>query len=423
MPGTGGGGVLGDRLNTVFGPLSSGINPLQNSAANSANRMLTQQSPEQRALEASQPFLNQTGLNPGATNRLQQGATQSGLNPGSNNFYSQLLGGQPNLGPGGDVESILGAIGQSGGFGGGPGSILQSLSQLGAGQGMGGGASGNEGFLQSLMAQNPAIANQALLQPQFERSLQMANQQGGRFGSANALLRSNAVTDQQAQLAQMLGQGTNQQLQGAGLLGQQAQANRALTLQSQLQALGLGGNLMQNQVANRLGAAGQLGGFRQQGATAGLQAQLQGAGAQQGFNLQDIGQQLAAAGQLGNQGLQGQQNILQGQQLGGQLAGQAGNAERANVGQAFGIGQGIAGQQDLDNQRRIQLIMGLLGQAQGATFNQPTQVTPSGAQQGAQIGGGIANTIAAFAPFLGGGGGRQPGQQFNLPWGSAAPGG
>lgn len=398
-------GLGGANIGNYFGTLGVQQNPLQNTAAMSANRMLTQQSPEQRALEVSQPYVGQTGINNNAQNRLTQGMSQSGLNAGANNFLGNLLQQTPDLGPGQQAGNTLTNLSNTGGFDpNGPfGGILSQINAMSQGGGMGGG-SGAEGFLQQMLAQNPGQANMNLLQPQFERALSMANQAGGRFGSANALMRSNAVTDQQAQLAQMLGQGTNQQLQAAGTLGQLSQAQRSSDLQARLQALGLGTNAMAQQAQNRLGAANSLGGFTQQGAISGLGAQQAGANSLNQFGLQDVGQQLNAAGTLGSQDLQGFQNLLQGLGLQGQLAGQAGNADRANTQQGFNMGTQLAGQNDVENQRRIQLLLGMLGQAQGAAFNVPTQTTPSGAQQGAALGGQIGNAITAMAPYLFGGG-------------------
>lgn len=461
-PGVGGGGVMGDRLNQYFGPLSASQNPLQNQAANAASRMLTQQSPVQRTAQFGQPqpqgpqvqpqapglnFGGQGGggggvpltqgqgglpswidpnavaANPAGFAKWQQGYAaqqggggmggpqggmmgarpemsmpdsfgmggpttpggfgqqmeQGGLLPGSvQNFYNNLLTNGPgNLGPSSDVQNLLMGIGQNGGQNPQMQQIMQHLMNIGGGQGGGGGggdngaggaaSSGAQGFLQKLLAQNPGQTNMDLLQPSFERNLSMANQQGGRFGSANALMRSNAVTDQQAQLAQMLQAGTGQQLQGAGLLGQmgsaagaQAAGARSNAIAQQLQALGMAGGFAQQGVNNQLGALGSLGGFQQGGNQAGLQALLQG------------------AGQFGNLGLQD-------------------NAQQMNnIGQTFAMGQQQFQNSDLENQRRLQLLTGLLGSAQGASLNQPTQVTPSGFQQGANFGGQIGNAIAAY---------------------------
>ena len=202
-----------NRLEQYFGNFGVPVNRYQNTAATSANRMLTQQSPEMRAFESAQ-----------------------------------------NAGGGGPIE--------------------------------------NEGFLRGMLGQNPALQIQQLLQPQFEQNLSLANQTGGRFGSGNALMRGQAVASNQANLAQMLGQGVNQQLSAAGMLGQQAQQSRL----AQLQQMGLVG----------------------------------------------------------------------------QLAGQAGNADRANIGQNFEIGTALAGQGDIETQRRLQLLLSLLGSTTSATLNQPT---------------------------------------------------
>jgi hypothetical protein len=118
--------------------------------------------------------------------------------------------------------------------------------------------------------------------PQFDQDISLANQQGGRFGSANAILRGEAFK-----------------------------------------------NLynMRNQVANTIG--------------------------------------------LLSQG--------------------AGQANRGLAGQAFGIGQQQAQQGDLETQRRLQILMQLLGAGQQASFNVPTQA-----------GGGFWNNLL---PLLGGLGG------------------
>jgi len=120
--------------------------------------------------------------------------------------------------------------------------------------------------------------------PQFEQDLAMANQQGGRFGSANAILRGEAFK-----------------------------------------------NLynMRNQVAQTLGLLGQ----------------------------------------------------------------GAGQAQRGLAGQAFGIGQQQAQQGDIETQRRLQILMQLLGVGQQTAFNVPIQQSPGFLQQLL----GVAAPIAGFA--------------------------
>lgn len=82
------------------------------------------------------------------------------------------------------------------------------------------------GGMQQFLASNPygqaqSALNQILgnpgqaFRPDFERSLAQANQTGGRFGSANAILRSNALNDyNSAALKQQLG--AAQGIQGLG---------------------------------------------------------------------------------------------------------------------------------------------------------------------------------------------------------------
>ena len=90
--------------------------------------------------------------------------------------------------------------------------------------------------------------------PQFERDLSLANNQGGRFGSANAILRGEAFRNlyntrtQVAQTLGLLGQGAGQA--NRGLAGQafdvgsqqamQGDIGNARRLQILLQLLGVG---------------------------------------------------------------------------------------------------------------------------------------------------------------------------------------
>ena len=92
----------------------------------------------------------------------------------------------------------------------------------------------------------------------------------------------------------------------------------------------------------------------------------------------------------------------------------AGQANRGLAGQAFGMGQQQAAQGDVETQRRLQILMQLLGVGQQTAFNVPIT-------QGGGIGGflgglaGLAGTLAggplggmagsAIGNLLGGGGG------------------
>src|SRR2546428_2687225 len=91
--------------------------------------------------------------------------------------------------------------------------------------------------------------------------------------------------------------------------------------------------------------------------------------------------------------------------------------------QGFGMGQQQAQQADVQTQRVLQLLGGLLGLRQQATMELPITQTPNTAQA---VGGGLSN-IAALLPFLsmlggsGGGGGGGGTQTFN-PTGMQLPG-
>lgn len=73
--------------------------------------------------------------------------------------------------------------------------------------------------LMSILGSAPGAGIMDALQPHFDRNLALANQQGGRFGSANAVLRSNALNDFNLLGAQAAQQGQQTQLQAANILG------------------------------------------------------------------------------------------------------------------------------------------------------------------------------------------------------------
>jgi len=109
-----------------------------------------------------------------------------------------------------------------------------------------------------------------------------------------------------------------------------------------------------------------------------LQAMLTGQGPQFEQDLALANQQGGRFGS-GNAILRGEalRNLynLRNQTAGtlGMLSGQAGTANRGLAGQAFGIGQQQAQQGDIETQRRLQLLMQLLGVQQQNVFNVPIQ--------------------------------------------------
>ena len=153
--------------------------------------------------------------------------------------------------------------------------------------------------LQSILGGAPGQGIMDALQPQFQRNLATANQQGGRFSSGNAIMRSRAVEDFNLLGANAAQQGQQTQLQAAQILSM----------------------------------------------------------------------------------LQGNQQNAQNDQFQRLLAG-------------FGVGQQEGQQQDLETQRRIQL----LSQALGGSLSQPWQQTkpyqPSFWQQMLDLGKGAAATYA-----------------------------
>ena len=401
-----------DRLQSYFGNLGVQSTGLQNQATGAMSRFLQQQNPAQNAMNQANPFLtgllgNQpgTGLDPNAQSRLNQGMSQNGIPGQVGGYYNNLLGG--NAGPGSDVEQTLSRLMQTGGATAGQGGLQDALSaslqRLMSGGGAGVGTQGLD-ILARLAGSNPGQGVVDALQPTFEKNLALADQTGGRFGSANAMMRSQALNDYNLMAANALQQGVNQQSQAAQALGQLSQAGGIAGLQAQLQAGGLGnsllgtlGSLANQQAGIQTGAANQLGSLRQQG----LGLQNQGAGTYGALGLQNQGQQMNAAQILGQLGLGGQQNANQGtatQVAGvnalGNLGQGASQQGLASILGAYGMGSGQAQQNDVQTQRTLQILMSLLGSSQGASMGQPNIVQPSGWDQfmgvlgaGSQLGG------------------------------------
>ena len=363
-----GGGVQTpqQRMESFFGPLGITPSGLQNQATNTLGNFLSQPSPEQRAAEITMPQLQNT-INGGSP------FTQGAMN--------RLMGMQS--GAGADVEGRLGQIGN------GPSTGNAMLEMMLQRLGMGGNVqanTANEGvdLLRSIAGgSNPGQGVVNALQPQFQRNLATANQAGGRFGSGNAIMRTRALEDFNTTAANALQRGVDQQSLAASNMGNLILGGNTLGAQTalgnqghQLNALGMsqqGNQAMGNQV---LQALSQLGGFR-------LAAQGQDA------------QNATNAGQLGL-GQGGLQNSAA--QTLAQIFGQQGGADRANAMNAFNAGNVVTGQQNYGQQQTVDLLRQLLGTAQTASLGGPVTQTPSGAQQGAQIGSSLANLWNASQP-------------------------
>lgn len=122
------GGQGADALSSIFGPMGNPATPLQRQSTNQISQFLNQPAPEQRALDASMPALQ------------------------------DILNSKPGQG------------------------VMDAL------------------------------------QPHFQQNLAMANEQGGRFGSSNAILKGQAVNDYNLLGAQAAQQGQQTQLQAANAL-------------------------------------------------------------------------------------------------------------------------------------------------------------------------------------------------------------
>jgi hypothetical protein len=88
----------------------------------------------------------------------------------------------------------------------------------------------------------------------------------------------------------------------------------------------------------------------------------------------------------------------------------AGQANRGLAGQAFNVGQQQAGQADIETQRRLQILMQLLGVGQQTAFNVPIQA--GGGGLGSVLGGLGGLALGSFLGPLGAAAGSQLGSNL-----------
>lgn len=450
-----GGGMMTpqQRLESFFGPLGIRPSNLQQAATAGFMGQLTNVSPEQRAAEITLPQLQQ---NLGGSPFTQQAMNRMmGLQAGAGADVEGRLGqlGQGPMTGSSQLDAVLSQLGMGGQAGQGRGlSALERLaaaneafkpgSTLGTAElqrmaGAGGGidfqgSGAGMGQLGALAGQNTGEAVMAALDPAFRRNLAMANQQGGRFGTANAALRARALEDFNLQSARALQEGAGQQITAASNLGQIGNAQDALRLNAltsgqgnrlaaaqELGRMGSEQNRLQldallGQRQNELGAASALGNVGTAQDQLAMQRQLEALGLSQRGQQTNIDAQLRALSQLGNfrqneaqtmgnifQGA-GQLGIQQGQ-MGNQAAqtianilGQQGSSNLANLQAAFGAGMTNTGIENAGQQQALQILLQQLGIAQGATLGGPVTQTPGLGEQIAQGGMGLAQLLASM---------------------------
>ena len=93
---------------------------------------------------------------------------------------------------------------------------------------------------------------------------------------------------------------------------------------------------------------------------------------------------------------QGQTQQMNAAQTLGLLAQAAGQNPFQRQMQGYGIGSAQANQADIETQRRLQILLQMLGTAQSATLGLPVQSQPSGAATGFAAGGDIFGQIAPY---------------------------
>lgn len=449
-PQVGGAMTPQQRLESFLGPMGINQSNLQQAATAGWMGQLTNVSPEQRAAEMTLPQLQQNlggspytqqainqmmGLQAGAgadvEGRLGQLGTGSAFGSSQmDSILRQLAGGDARFGQFGQgpsmgseqMQGLLGQLASGGGLSNMGQAQLQNLAGGGANLNFSGGGAGMS-ELAALARQNQGERVMESLNPAFQRNLAAANQQGGRFGSANAVLRSRAVDDFNAQAAQALQRGVDQQIAAASNLGSVGNQQDALRLQAlttgqgtqfaaaqqlanlgnqqdrlRLEALGLtqSGAQSQQDVALRalLGQQqGQLGalGLAQQGQQGLTDAQLRAMATLGGFRqneAQAMGNIFQGAGQLGLG--QGQMQNQAAQTI-AQILGQQGSSDLARLQGAFGAGVTNTGMENYGQQQAMQYLQQLFGASLGATLGGPVTQTPSLGQDVAQLGNSLGD--------------------------------
>jgi hypothetical protein len=309
------------RMESYFGPLGTPTTALQ-----------------QQSLGGISQFLNSNPY--GQSNTALQGimggqgygeANQAYRNIGNTNFGGAASGA---FGQAGDQ---FGQVGNANYFGGAQGAFnrLENYNPFGAAQ----------GSMEQILASNPGMQGMEALRPLLDRNLAAANQEGGRFGSANAILRSRAVDDNNMLAAQMYQRGVDQQIGAAGQYGQM-------------------GNSLIN--ARNMAGQGMLG--------VGQGRLSQGLGAAQG--MLGVGQGQLGVGQLGLQGALGSAGglgelamALQGNRLNaaGQMATNQ-NALFGNMTSAYDTGHRQAAQEAERQQQALAILLSQLGVAEQSSL-------------------------------------------------------
>jgi hypothetical protein len=390
--GGGGSNPMLDRMESYFGPLGTPTTALQQQSLGGISQFLNSNPYGQ-----SNNFLNQVGGGAGYNE-----ANQAYRNIGQTN-YGGAAGSA--FGQAGDMFKGVGGANY---FGGAQNAFneLANGNFFGNAEGVFNRLEGYNPFqaaqtsMEGILGTNPGMQGMDALRPLLDRNLAAANQEGGRFGSANAILRSRAVDDNNLLAANMYQRGVDQQIGAAGQYGQMGNSLIGARQAAGQGLLGVGQGRMQQQTN---AAQGQLG--------VGQGRLSQGLGAANG--MLGVGQGQLGVGQLGLQGalgsaggLAGLAQALQGDRLNA-AQGLASNQNSlfGNMTGAYGVGTAQANQEAQRQQQALQILLGQLGVSQGATLGTDNVVSPTGAQQGAAFGSQFASLIPLLMAQGGGGGG------------------
>jgi hypothetical protein len=355
LPGTAPNNDMLGRMESVMGPLGTPTTALQQQSLGGISQYLN-----------SDPYgQSNNWLSHAAGGQGYNEANQAFRNVGNQNYF----GGAQNAF--GQAGNAFGNVGNANYFGG----AQKGFNEL-AGGNYFGGAEGAfnrlegynpfqpaQGALEGMFAQNPGQGMLAALQPVFERNLAAANQQGGRFGSANAIMRSRAVDDFNLLGAQALQRGTDQQIAAAGQYGQMGNSLIGARTAAGQGLLGVGQGQMSQQNAAAQGMLG-IGQGRLAQDLGAAQGQL---GVGQG--MLGVGQGQLQQGMGVAQGLGGLAQSLQGDRLNaaGQMA-QNQNAMFQNLQGGYDTGHRQAAQEAERQQQALAIYLAQLNAAMGTSY-------------------------------------------------------
>jgi hypothetical protein len=339
------------RMESYFGPLGTPTTALQQQSLGGISQFLNS-NPYGQSNNALGQVMGGQGYNE-ANQAFRDFGNQNYFGGAQNQFgkAGSAFGDVANANYFGGAQAGFNELANGNYFGNAEGAFnrLEGFNPFGAAQ----------GSMEQILKTNPGLQGMEALQPLLQRNLAAANQEGGRFGSANAILRSRAVDDNNMLAAQMYQRGVDQQIGAAGQYGQMGNSLIGARTAAGQGLLGVGQGRMQQQTNAAQGMLGVGEGRLSQGLGA-AQGQLG-----VGNGLLGIGQGRMQQGLGSAQGLGDLAMALQGDRV--SAAGQMGtNANNYfnNLSGSYDVGSQQAQQEAERQQQALAILLSQLGVAE-----------------------------------------------------------